>query len=53
MIKMRIGLTINFMYKGKEHTENIYEGSGDAWFNFNCLYPNAEVIDFKNLYKEI
>jgi len=46
----KIGLTINFIYEGKEHTEEIYSGTNDVWFNFECLYPNAEIIDFKPLY---
>jgi len=51
--KKKIGLIIIFTYEGKEYTEEIYSGSNDAWFNFTCLYPNAEVIDFKPLYNEI
>jgi len=53
MTKIRTGLTINFIYKGEKLIENIYGDMNDVWFNFKCLYPGAEAIDYETIYREI
>lgn len=51
MPKIKVGLKIQFIYKGEEQTEDIFDGLNDVWFNFNCLYPGALVLNFEEIYR--
>ena len=38
---------VKIRYKGKEQIVTVYEGYNSWIFNVECLYPGAEIIDFK------
>jgi hypothetical protein len=42
----------DFIYNGKRLQRKIFSQSEDIFFVFNCLYPNAKIINFKNLKEE-
>ena len=54
-MQVKTGLKIHFIYEGKEMIETIYgaEGDSSAWFNFRCLYPDAHVIGYAPVYKQL
>jgi len=46
MIKL-IRYDVKIRYKGKEKLVTVYEGHNSWIFNIECLYPDAEIIDWK------
>lgn len=38
---------VKIIYKGKEQVVTVYEGYNSWIFSVECLYPGAEIIDFK------
>lgn len=51
--KVQVGLKIHFLYNGETLSEDVYGGQNVAWYNFHCLYPDAEVIAYQPIFRDL